>query len=72
MRLEWLRERFRQAATSPVRYGCSVRVYLLYLLGCIVFTDKSGARVITAYLEFLDDVVDVHTYACGAATLAYI
>ncbi|KAL8542510.1 hypothetical protein ACS0TY_003391 [Phlomoides rotata] len=36
---------------------------MLYMIGCILFTDKSGYRVGTHYLLLLDYI----DYACGVA-----
>ena len=51
---------------------CAVRAYLLYLLGCTLFVDKSGTRVPIIYLTLLTDLSSVRTYAWGAAALAYL
>ena len=51
---------------------CAMKAYLLYLLGCTLFTDKSGTRVSIIQLTLLIDLKGVCTYAQGAATLAYL
>ena len=51
---------------------CAVREYLMYLLGCTLFTDKSGIRVPIIYLTLLTELERVRTYAQGAAALAYL
>ena len=51
---------------------CAVRAYLLYLLGCTLFTDNSGTRVPLIYLTLLTDLECVRTYSQGAAALAYL
>ena len=61
---------------SPVSSGeqveCAARGYLLYLLGCTRFIDKSSTRVPIAYLSLLMDLPRVRHYAWGAASLAYL
>ena len=51
---------------------CVVGVYLLYLLGCTLFVEKSATRVPIFYLELLMDVGNIRHYAWGAAALAYL
>ncbi|RWR80135.1 serine/threonine-protein phosphatase 7 long form isoform X1 [Cinnamomum micranthum f. kanehirae] len=51
---------------------CAVRAYLLYLLGCMLFTDKSGTRVLIIFLTHLVDLDNVSSYAWGATALAYL
>ena len=72
--LEWLRDTFgRVTDDQGIRaVKRAARAYLLYLLGCTLFTDKSGTRVSVQYLEPLLDLGQVHTYAWGAAGLAFM
>ena len=56
--------------SSVEQIECAARGYLLYLLGCTLFTDKSSTRVPIAYLSLLMDLGQVHHYAWGAAALA--
>lgn len=74
VRLEWLRPFFDNVKNTDgaERIGYAVRAYLLFLLGCTLFTDKSGTRVPVSYLHLLMDVDQVHTYAWGAGALAYL
>ena len=48
------------------------RAYLLYLVGCTLFNNKSGIRVFISYLRLFEDLDVVSTYAWGTATLAYL
>lgn len=48
---------------------CTVRVYLLYLLGCTLFDDRSGIRMSVDYLVLLHDIHSVNTYTWGAGAL---
>ncbi|RWR76121.1 serine/threonine-protein phosphatase 7 long form isoform X1 [Cinnamomum micranthum f. kanehirae] len=74
VRLEWLRGRFSYITDEDEddMIDCAVRAYLLYLLGCTLFLDKSGIRVPIIYLTLLTDLERVNTYAWGAAALAYL
>ena len=74
MRLEWLKSHFDTVSDrdSHRRIECVVRGYLLFLLGCTLFVDKSGTRVSIAYLSLLRKLDRVSTYAWGAAALAYL
>ncbi|RWR88534.1 serine/threonine-protein phosphatase 7 long form isoform X1 [Cinnamomum micranthum f. kanehirae] len=51
---------------------CAVRAYLLYLLGCMLFTDKNNTRVPIIFLIHLVDLDNVRSYAWGTAALAYL
>ncbi|XP_028119491.1 protein MAIN-LIKE 1-like [Camellia sinensis] len=73
VKLEWLRIRFHEVNDTDdanfIEYVA--RAYLLYLLGCTLFADKSGTRVPVAYLHMLTDIDAVSSYAWGAAALAF-
>ncbi|XP_028070433.1 protein MAIN-LIKE 1-like [Camellia sinensis] len=72
--MEWLRNKFSGCKDSDTEESivCAGRAYLLFLLGCTLFSDKSGTRVPVVYLQLLMDVTDIHTYAWGAAALTYL
>ena len=71
--VEWLRQRFGSVsdADNDNTIECAARAYLLYLLGCALFADKTGTRVSVVYLSFLMDLQLVVSYAWGAAALAF-
>ncbi|XP_028051339.1 protein MAIN-LIKE 1-like [Camellia sinensis] len=73
IKLEWLRTKFSGYKDSDTEESivCAARAYLLFLLGCTLFSDKSGTRVPVVYLQLLMDMTDIHTYAWGAVVLAY-
>ncbi|XXG88048.1 hypothetical protein AAC387_Pa12g0314 [Persea americana] len=78
VRLEWLRERFVDIYEDDgdEMVDCAVRAYILFLLGCTLFTDKSGTRVpIISYsidgFRGMDLEVE-RSYAWGVAALAYL
>lgn len=74
IKVEWLRQRFGSMsdADNDNTIECTARTYLLYLLGCILFADKTGTRVPVVYLSFLMDLRSVAFYAWGAAALAFL
>ena len=74
VRLKWLREKFGGITDNNGKemVDCAVRAYLLYLLGCTLFTDKSGTRVPIIFLTHLVDLANVHSYAWGIAALTYL
>lgn len=74
VRLKWLRSRFQGVtnASDPEVIKHSVRAYLLYLLGCTLFTDKTRSHVPINYLYCLEDLDSIYTYAWGATALTYL
>ncbi|CAL5414210.1 unnamed protein product [Camellia sinensis] len=74
VKLDWLRTRFHEVNDTDdanfIEYAA--RAYLLCLLGCTLFADKSGTRVPVAYLHMLTDIDVVSSYALGAAALAFL
>ncbi|KAM7510807.1 hypothetical protein LguiB_009682 [Lonicera macranthoides] len=74
VRLEWLKTMFKgtpQESESSHLDQCA-RAYLLYLLGCTIFADKTGNIVSISYLECLKDLDAIRGYAWGMAILAYL
>ncbi|CAL5398054.1 unnamed protein product [Camellia sinensis] len=65
VKLEWLRTKFSGCKDSDTEesIACAARAYLLFLVGCTLFSDKSGTRVPVVYLKLLMDLSDIHTYA---------
>ena len=62
IRLEWPCSKFSNITdpdTEP-HIKCAVRAYLLYLVGCTIFSDKSGTRVSISYLRLFADWVLSH------------
>ncbi|KAL7243210.1 hypothetical protein ACSBR1_015594 [Camellia fascicularis] len=74
IKVEWLRQWFASMsdADNDNTIECAARAYLLYLLGCTLFADKTGTRVPVVYLSFLMDLRSVASYAWGAAALAFL
>lgn len=51
---------------------CSVKAYLLYLIGCMLFTDKTYTWMPVDYLQCLEDFDRVQTYVWGVVALAFL
>jgi len=50
-----------------------VKCYLLYLVGCLLFGDKSNKHIELVYLTTRDDgYAGMHNYSLGGMTLAYL
>lgn len=58
--------------SDSTQIECAAKDYLLFLLGCTLFIDKSSMRVSVAYLECLKNLYEVQEYAWGAAALAHL
>lgn len=71
VRLEWLRDLYGDVTDADpeehIRHAA--RAYLLYILGCTLFTDKSGTRVPVLYLRLLMNFDEARTYAWGACNV---
>lgn len=74
MQLEWLRGLFCSVNDSHdlALIECTIKGYLLFLLGCTLFTDKSTTWVPIMYLKLLTKLWELHEYAWGATTLAHL
>jgi len=74
VRLEWLRSKFFNVtdSASDRRIDYAVKAYLLYLVGCTLFSDKSGTRVSIDNLKLSEDLDLVSSYAWGDVALAYL
>ncbi|XP_016648319.1 PREDICTED: serine/threonine-protein phosphatase 7 long form homolog [Prunus mume] len=72
--LSWLRARFSNVSdTDSEEYVMySARAYLLYLLGCTLFVDKTGTRVQIVYLRLLRNLDSVAGYSWGSGCLAWL
>lgn len=63
VKLDWLKTHFEKIE-DPTKEGLkrSVRAYLLYVIGNIIFLDSTGC-VSTKYLPHLQDLDNVHKYS---------
>ncbi|KAK1303749.1 hypothetical protein QJS10_CPB11g00743 [Acorus calamus] len=64
VRLSWLKEHLATKSRMMPQHTieCAVRGYLLYLLGCTIFSDKTGTHVSVEYLQFLLDLKKAWVY----------
>ncbi|KAK9097456.1 hypothetical protein Sjap_022953 [Stephania japonica] len=75
VRLQWLESKFSEVpniddpCSSSVVYAA--RAYILYLLGCTLFANKSKT-VSVMYLHMLRDVDAIHTFSWGSACLSFL
>lgn len=73
LRTQWIidnlsREGSDREKVQPVQ---AARGYLLVLLGCTLFQDRSGDKVHTKYIHYLENMENLSEWAWGAGTLAY-
>ncbi|XP_019066952.2 serine/threonine-protein phosphatase 7 long form homolog [Solanum lycopersicum] len=59
-------------ATPVERVERIARLYMLVILGGILFPNTSGNLISLQYLAFLDPIHDVGKYSWGSAVLAYL
>lgn len=78
--LKSLREQFsgtaarEQKGSEISKETCrhTATAYLLYLIGCVIFPNKTGSRVDVNHLQLLEHLDKVKTYAWGTACLAFL
>ncbi|KAL8492936.1 hypothetical protein ACS0TY_024222 [Phlomoides rotata] len=65
VKLAWLRETFRPLMSSydPDQVLYVARAYVLYIFGTTLFTDNSGTRVKTSWLQYMKDMTEFSNYA---------
>ncbi|XP_068478444.1 protein MAIN-LIKE 1-like isoform X1 [Phaseolus vulgaris] len=71
VRLSWLREVY-QDACSRRQWTVAARAYLLHLVGCTIFADKSATSVSVFYLGFFVDLRLTGGYSWAAAALTHM
>ncbi|KAH6772489.1 hypothetical protein C2S51_010893 [Perilla frutescens var. frutescens] len=74
IKLKWLHNRFSALASSEDDFEVvyAARVFLVYILGCTLFTDKTGDRITCNYLRLFEDPEEFEGYAWGVAALAFL
>ncbi|KAH6807027.1 hypothetical protein C2S51_028135 [Perilla frutescens var. frutescens] len=74
IKLKWLHSRFSELASSEDDFQVvyAVRAFLVYILGCTLFTDKTGDRITYNYLRLFEDPEEFECYAWGVAALAFL
>ncbi|XP_012839755.1 PREDICTED: uncharacterized protein LOC105960128 [Erythranthe guttata] len=69
-RLDDLEVKYADNSTFPSAYR--VRAYIAYLLGKLLFVDKSGSKVRADFFPLLEEINLIREYSWGSATLAYL
>ncbi|KAH1213008.1 Protein MAIN-LIKE 1 [Glycine max] len=71
VRLQWVRDIYERRCQAG-HWTVAARAYLLHLLGCILFANKSASNVHVVYLEALRDLSQTGRYAWGVAALVHM
>ncbi|KAL5148681.1 Protein MAIN-LIKE 1 [Glycine soja] len=71
VRLQWVRDIYQRRCQAG-HWTAVARAYLLHLLGCTLFANKSATNVHVVYLEVLRDLSMTERYAWGVATLVHM
>ncbi|XP_014511740.1 protein MAINTENANCE OF MERISTEMS-like [Vigna radiata var. radiata] len=71
VRLSWLRDIYVEHCEQQ-QWEYAARTYLLHLVGCSIFADKTGTSIRVSYLLLFRDVHACGRYALGVAALAYM
>jgi len=71
IRLSWLRDIY-QTRCQAGHWTAAARAYVLHLLGCTLFANKSATHVHVVFLDALHDLSQSGSYAWGAAALVHM
>ncbi|KAL5164980.1 Protein MAIN-LIKE 1 [Glycine soja] len=71
VRLQWIRDMY-QRRCQVGHWTAAARAYLLHLLGCTLFANKSATHVHVMFLEALRDLNQTGRYAWGVAALVHM
>ena len=71
VRLGWLRDLY-QSQCRARRWVVAARTYLLHLVGCTLFANKSSTHVHVVHLEAFRDLAQAGGFAWGAAALVHM
>ena len=71
VRLGWLRDLY-QSQCRTRRWVVAARTYLLHLVGCTLFANKSSTHIHVMHLEAFRDLVQAGGFAWGAAALVHM
>ncbi|KAL5148816.1 Protein MAIN-LIKE 1 [Glycine soja] len=71
VRLQWVRDVYQHRCQAG-HWTAAARAYLLHLLGCTLFANKSATNVHVVYLEALRDLSMTDRYAWGVAALVHM
>eukprot|EP00256_Glycine_max_P062860 XP_014632451.1 protein MAIN-LIKE 1-like [Glycine max] len=69
--LQWVRDIYQRQCQAG-HWTAAARAYLLHLLGCTLFANKSATNVHVVYLEALRDLSMTERYAWGVAALVHM
>ncbi|XP_050370587.1 protein MAIN-LIKE 2-like [Argentina anserina] len=74
LKLTWLKERFSTCPEdAPINeIERHTRAYLLYLVGCTIFSTTTGNKVSVMYLPLFKNFDEAGKFAWGAAALAFL
>ena len=71
VRLSWLREMYEDTCTRR-QWTIATRAYLLHLVGCTIFADKSATSVSVSYWGLFVVLRHTEGYSWAAATLTHM
>jgi len=71
VRLSWLREIY-EGACNKRQWTVAARAYLLHLVGCTIFADKSATSVSVCYMGLFIDLRHTGRYSWAAAALTHM
>jgi len=71
VRLSWLREMYEDVCTRR-QWTMAARAYLLHLVGCTIFADKSATSVSVSYLGLFVDLRHTGGYSWAVAALTHM
>ncbi|XP_068486299.1 protein MAIN-LIKE 2-like [Phaseolus vulgaris] len=71
VRLNWLRDIYAECCAQEA-WECAARAYLLHVVGCTIFADKSAISVSVSYLLLFNNLRMCGGYAWGAAALTHL
>ncbi|XP_052730107.1 protein MAIN-LIKE 1-like [Vigna angularis] len=71
VRLSWLRDIYVEHCEQQ-QWEYAARAYLLHLVGCSIFADKTATSIRVSYLLLFRNVHTCGRYAWGVAALAYM
>lgn len=72
IRFNWLRDVYHAQSQEDDHLDYEARTFLLHLVGCTLFADKSATYVDVVYLELFRDLTQCSKYAWGAVALAVL
>ncbi|XP_012483047.1 serine/threonine-protein phosphatase 7 long form homolog [Gossypium raimondii] len=74
LKFTWLKPKFGQlsATATECELMCSVRVYIMHILGGVLMPDANNNKVHLMYLPLLADLSSVRSYSWGSTVLAVL